>query len=269
MRLLLLLLTSVLFISQPAIASDGEELTPEAQLKSGLTALRSGDKTNAWNLLFPLAQAGDVQSMFYLGEMMLRSPEYGDNLERAFKFFKVAASKGHEGSKAMLPRVKSMIEQKLNTAIPTIAGVSGVPSQQDINDVNMKLAKYKSEVLRFTDNMIETPEIPRIDILVFIEKTDTAAERLYSLTESLQNKFGNKIRTKFFVVIKPENWKADVPPTGGTSLPPSGFTPDFKGSLAAQHGVNKFPSVVVLPPSGQPQVIEDLSSLSSLITNLL
>ncbi len=269
MRLLLLLLTSALIFSQPVLASEAEEISPAEQLKSGLIALRSGDKGKAWELLFPLAQAGDVQSMYYLGEMMLRSPEYGDNLERAFKFFKVAASKGHDGAKAMLPRVKSMIEQKVNGGIPTIGGANGIPSKQDIDAVNMKLAQYKAEVLRFTDNMVETPDIPRIDVLVFIDKTDSTAERLYTMTESLQSKFGSKIRTKFFVVIKPAEWKTDSPPTGGTSLPPVGFTPDFKGSLAAQHGVKKLPSVVVLPPNGQPRVVDDLSSLSNLITSLL
>jgi len=155
--------------------------------------MRSGDKEKAWELLFPLAQSGEVQSMFYLGEMMVRSPEYGDNLERAIKFFTVAAAKGHEGAKAMLPRVKAMLEQQVSGALPTIAGTSGLPSQADIATVNAKLEKYKAEVLRFTDNIVESADIPRIDVLVFVERTDSTAERLYGLTQSLERQFGNKI----------------------------------------------------------------------------
>ena len=242
---------------------------PAEQLKAGLAAMRSGDKGKAWELLFPLAQSGEVQSMFYLGEMMVRSPEYGDNLERAFKFFTVAAAKGHEGAKAMLPRVKAMLEQQVSGALPTIAGTNGVPSKAGIDAANAKLEKYKAEVLRFTDNMVESVEIPRIDVLVFIERTDTTAERLYGITQSLERQFGNKIRTKFFVVINPDSWKPGTPPTGGSALPPNGFTPDFKGNLAAQHGVTKLPSIVVLPPSGQPKVVDDVSSLTSTISSML
>ena len=269
MRFLTLLVISILLTVGSTSADEQITPTPAEQLKSGLVAMRSGDKGKAWEILFPLAQSGDVQSMFYLGEMMLRSPEYGDNLERAIKFFTVAAAKGHEGAKAMLPRVKSMLEQQTSGALPTIAGANGVPSQADIDSANAKLKKYKAEVLRFTDNIVESVDLPRIDILVFLERTDSTAERLYDVTQSLERRFGNKIRTKYVVVIRPDAWTPDSPPTGGSSLPPNGFTPDFKGNLAAQHGVKKLPSIVVLPPSGQARVVDDVSSLTSTITSML
>lgn len=269
MRILPLLIISTMLSANSLSAAEQTTIQPAEQLKAGLAAMRSGDKERAWELLFPLAQSGEVQSMFYLGEMMVRSPEYGDNLERAIKFFTVAAAKGHEGAKAMLPRVKEMLEQRVSGALPTIAGTNGVPSQADIDAVNSKLEKYKAEVLRFTDNMVESVDIPRIDVLVFIERTDSTAERLYGVTQSLERQFGNKIRTKFFVVIRPDAWKPGTPPTGGSVLPPNGFTPDFKGNLAAQHGVRKLPSIVVLPPSGQAKVIDDISSLTTTISSML
>lgn len=269
MRFLHLLLISAVLLTSSAYASDKPLLTQSDQLKQGLVALRSGDKSKAWELMFPLAQGGDVQSMFYLGEMMLRSPEYGDNLERAVKFFSVAAAKGHAGAKQQLERVKKLIDQQANNGVPTIAGTSGLPTQADIAKANAQLAQYKAEVLRYTDNMVDLPQIPRIEVMVFIAKPDATAESLYRMTQGLEDQFGAKIKTQFFVVINPADWKPDGPPIGGTNLPPKGFTPDFKGQLAAQHGVKKLPSVVVLPPSGQAKVVDDLSSLSSLISTLL
>lgn len=269
MRLLPLLLTSVLMLSGAAYAADQQLLNQSDKLKEGLAALRSGDKAKAWDVMFPLAQTGDVQSMYYLGEMMLRSPEYGDNLERALKFFTVAAAKGHAGAKHQLERVKALVEQKATNALPGIAGMNGIPTEADFAKANAALAKYKAEVLRYTDNLIDVPEIPRVEVMVFLAKTDATAETLYRMVQGLENQFGSKIKTRFFVVINPADWKPDGPPIGGSNLPPNGFTPDFKGHLAAQHGVSRLPSVVVLPPSGQVKVVDDLTSLSSLISSLL
>lgn len=269
MHLILLLLTSLLLISGETQAGEARTLTQSPELKQGLLAMRSGDKTKAWDLMFPLAQAGDVQAMFYLGEMMLRSPEYGDNLERALKFFTVAAAKGHAGAKELVPRVKEMLVQAKSGALPTIAGMSGTATQAEVDKVNANLAKYRAQVLRYTDIVTEGPDIPRIDLMVFIAKTDSTAESIYSKTQALENQFGTKIKVRFFVAIDPSSWKPETAPVGGTKLPPNGFTPDFKGQLAAQHGVRRLPAVVVIPPKGQEQVVDDLSSLSNLISNLL
>lgn len=269
MRLLPLLFTSILLVCSVAQAEQKQLVTQSEELKAGLVALRTGDKAKAWELLFPQAQAGDVQAMFYLGEMMLRSPEYGDNVERAAKFFAVAAAKGHAGAKQLLPRVQKILAEKASGALPTIGGTNGLPTQAELDAVHAKLAKYKSEVLRFTDTIVETPDIPRIEVMVFMAKTDATAERVYGITQSLENQFGTKIKTRYFVVINPADWQPEGPPIGGTNLPPKGFTPDFKGQLAAQHGVRQLPAVVVMPPSGQAKVVDDLSSLSTLISSLL
>jgi hypothetical protein len=268
-RSLRLLLSSLLMLSHIAYAAETPMFTQSQQLKDGLVAMRSGDKAKAWDLLFPQAQAGDIQAMFYLGEMMLRSPEYSDNLERATKFFAVAAAKGHAGAKEMLPRVRAMLEEKTKGTLPSIAGTSGTPSQAEIDRVNAQLTKYKAEVLRYTDALADSASVPRIDVMVFLAKTDAAAEKIYSMTQGLENQFGTKIKTNFYVVINPAEWKPDNQLIGGTSLPPKGFTPDFKGQLAASHGVRHLPAVVVIPPSGQAKVIEDLSSISTVISSLL
>jgi hypothetical protein len=269
MRLLHSLITSLLLLAGAANAGDSLVDEQSQGLKDGLTAMRSGDKTKAWALMFPQAQRGNVQSMYYLGEMMLRSPEYDENLDRALKFFTVAASKGHAGAKAMIPRVKSMLAQTLTTGDPTIAGMSGVPSKLEIDQLNTKLAKYKAELGRFTDNPAEALDIPRIEVMVFLEKADSTAERFYAMTQALEQQFGTRIKTRFFMVINPSEWSAERSQLSVTSLPPNGFTPDFKGHLAEQHGVRSLPAVVILPPNGQPKVVSDLSSLSSLITNML
>lgn len=269
MRLLPLLLSSALLLASAAYADEPRTFIQSPELKQGLEAMRSGDKTKAWELMFPLAQGGDVQAMFSLGEMMLRSPEYGDNLERALKFFTVAAAKGHAGAIAMVPRVKEMLIKVKSAATPTIAGMAGVASQAELDAANAKLAQYKAQVLRYTDTITSGPDIPRIELMVFLAKTDSTAERIYSMTQALENQFGSKIKTRFFVAINPADWKPDGAPSGGTKLPPNGFTPDFKGQLAAQHGVKQLPSVVVVPPKGQEKVVSDFSSLSNLISNML
>lgn len=269
MRLLPLLLSSALLINGSAEAAETRMATQSPELKQGLVAMRGGDKSKAWEMLFPLAQAGDVQAMYYLGEMMLRSPEYGDNLERALKFFTVAAEKGHAGAKALVPRVKEMLIQAKSGALPTIAGMSGTATKAEIDNANARLAEYRAKVLRYTDIVTDGPDIPRIEVMVFLAKTDATAERFYGVAQGLESQFGNKIKVRFFVVINPSEWKPDGAPVGGTKLPPNGFTPDFKGQLATQHGVRNLPSVVVVPPNGQEKVVDDLSSLSNLISNLL
>lgn len=268
MQFLLTLLIS-LFLFASSAYGDSQYYTQSEKLKEGLAAMRDGDKAKAWELMFPLAQAGDVQSMFYLGDMMLRSPEYGDNLDRAMKFFSVAAARGHAGAKKQLEVVRQMIAQKSQQGISSIAGLSGIPSKADFDKANAQLARYKSEVLRFTDNIAEAPGIPRIEVMIFLAKADSSAESLYKMTQSLESRFGTKIKTQFFVVINPSDWNNGGSPVGGTNIPPNGFTPDFKGQLAAQHHVRKLPSAVVLPPNGQATVVDDLSSLSNLISSLL
>lgn len=257
-----LLFGSALLLSLSAHA----ELALPEQVKAGVAAMRQGDKTKAWELLFPEANKGDVQAMYYLGDMMLRSPEYDSHLERAAKFFAVASARGHEGAKTLLPQVKQMIEQRTSGALPTIAGASGLPSAKDLAESKARFDQYTREVLRFTDHL---PSIPRLEVLVFLNQADAATEQMYKLSQSLQNQFGQKINVKFFVIIKPADWNPEATPIGGTSVPPIGFTPDFKGHLAAQHGVQQAPAVVLLPPSGRATVITDLGSLAHHITRLL
>lgn len=269
LRLLSLLISSVLLVCGPAHALEFKMLPQSEKLKEGLVAMREGDKAKAWGLLFPQAQAGDVQAMFYLGEMMIRSPEYSDNLERATKFFTVAAAKGHAGAKDMLPRVRAMIEQKANGTLPNIANMSGIPSPEEVNRVNKQLAMYKSEVFRFTDTVADATEASRLNVMVFLDRADSSSEKLYSIAKGLENQFGSKIKTSFFMVIQPASWKPDSSPIVGTSLPPTGFTPDFKGQMAAKNGVSHFPAVVVRTPKGHTRIVDDLSSLSTVISSLL
>lgn len=256
------LLGSGLLLSLSAHGSVG--LTDE--VKAGIEAMRKGDKAMAWELLFPEANKGDIQAMFYLGDMMLRSPEYADHLERAMKFFMVAGARGHEGAKTLIPQVKQLIEQKASGGLPSIGGASGMPTGKDLAEAKARFEQYSKEVLRFTDQL---PSVPRLEVLVFLNHADAATERMYQLSQSLQQQFGQKIQVKFFVIINPADWKPESAPIGGTSVPPVGFTPDFKGQLAAQHGVHKAPAVVLLPPSGRPKVIGDLNSLANQITSLL
>ncbi|MBJ2215990.1 MULTISPECIES: sel1 repeat family protein [Pseudomonas] len=261
-----LLLFASLLLTCFAVNAGTNALPDTEHLKPGLQAMRQGDKTKAWDLLFPQAQQGDVQAMFYLGEMMMRSPEYPDALERAMQFFTAAAARGHEGAKKLIPQVKRVIEQRTTGGVATIAGFSGTPSETEIAQAKARFEKYKQEVLRFTDT---GSGMPRLEVLVFLDKADTATERMYRMSQSLEQQFGTKIHVKFFVVINPAVWKPDQTPIGSTKVPPIGFTPDFKGQLAAQHGVYKTPAVVLIPPNGKSRVVTDLDSLTNTLSSLL
>lgn len=270
MRLQLWLLVSFfLACSTPAFAETSSPGAAIEHLAEGLTAMRQGDKEKAWELLFPYAKAGDVQAMFYLGDMMLRSPEYGDNLERAMKFFTVAANKGHQGAIKLLPQVQQLIAQKAAGGLPTIAGASGMPLQRDIDRVTQELEKYKREVLRYTDAPIMSAGVEKLEVLIFVDQSGPTLDRFSQILKSLQSQFGDRIRTRFYVSIDPSNWTPESTPIGASSIPPGGVMPDFRGQIAASHGVTRTPAIVVVPKNGTKTVVTDLNSLPNLISRLL
>lgn len=268
MRYLLTLLISAFLVSTQ-VSAQSKPFSQSDQVQNGLAAMRSGDKSKAWEILFPEAKKGDVQAMYYLGDMMLRSPEYSDNLDRAMKFFAVAAAKGHAGAKEMLPRVRDIISQKASGALPTIAGTTGIASQEELDLANAKLKKYTADVLRFTDSSAIQTQIPKVEILVFIAKADAAAEKLYKITKDLDSQYGAQIKTKFFINLNPSDLNPQLPPFGGTSFPPNGFSPDFKGQFAQRHGVTNFPTVILKPLNGKEMTVDELPSLPSLLSSML
>lgn len=267
MRALALLLTSLTILCFPAHANE-QGPNQDQRVGEGMMLMLKGEKQRAWEVLFPEAKAGNVVAMFHLGTMMLKSPEYPDNLERAEKFFSAAAARGHEGSKALLAQVRQSLEAKKQGLPPGIAGASLLPTKEELAEAAARAEKYKQEVIRFTGL---SPQIaPKVEVKAFLSDSSAAIEEMYEIAQGVKNKFGDSIKIEFIVVIDPGTWSPDKSQAPSISkVPPVGFQPDFGGRMAAQYGVRQTPALVVTPANGRPKVISNPQSLLSEISALL
>jgi hypothetical protein len=266
MRVLVRLAVSLFFTTSIAFAAP-EALTEDQRVGEGLMLILKGEKDKAWQILFPEAKKGNVVAMFHLGSMMMRSPEYPDYLERAEQFFNAAAQRGHAGSKVLLGQVETMLKKK-SVGTPTlIAGVSGGPTPEQIADAKRRVEKYKNEVLRYTGYVEQVPY--KATIKVFLPQSGESAESIYSTVSSLTSRFPDAIKVEYYVVIDPAAWKPDRSSLPASKIPPNGFTPDFKGAIAATFGIKSTPAIVVAPAQGNAKVISDPNQLFSEMSNLL
>lgn len=240
-----------------------------ATLEDGVKAMRMGDKQNAWEILFPIANTGDIQAMFYLGDMMLRSPEYADNLERANAFLSAAAQRGHVGAKALLPQVADFMQRKLSYIPPTIAGTNGSPLNGEIEEANRLLNHYKQNVLQFTESPALDGYVDKVTVMLFSTNQQDSIDNLYRQGQALKTQFGSKITTRYLVRIDPASLRSGSNPIGGVSIPPNGVTPDFQGQLAKQYGLTSLPAAVIIPPNGSSHIVSDISAVSKNILRLV
>tara|TARA_R110002124_G_scaffold128157_23_gene288792 strand:+ start:20143 stop:20907 length:765 start_codon:yes stop_codon:yes gene_type:complete len=238
-------------------------------LQDGIQAIRGGDKQKGWEILFPLANEGNTEAMFHLGDMMLRSPEFKDHLQRAREFFTVAASRGHEGAKSLIPRVDQFIAQSRKHIENTIAGASGTPLNGEIETINRQLQKYKSEVLRFTNSSALSGVLDTSTLMFFTDNRPSSIEQIYKIGERLKAHFGDKVNTRLLVRIMPEDIGSSTPPLGGFAIPPGGVTPDFKGAIASSYGIQSLPALVFVSGDGTPTMFNDFENLELKLNELL
>lgn len=254
-----LLLASLLSTN---VMADLIKPTDDQRVGEGIMAILKGEKQKAWDILFPEAKAGNVIAMYHLGDLMLRSPEYPDNLARAAKFFKAAADRGHKGSAAMLSQVQGMIAKQ--GGVPTIAGTSGLPVPKDIDAAKQAFARMQSQVGRFVG---QQPTVaPLATIKMFITDNASSASDLVEIGKQAKARFGDKVDFQYFVLIDQANWdprKVFTP--AASALPLTGFRPDMNGDEARKYGVRSTPAIVLVPQQGQPKI---LSSAQSVISEL-
>lgn len=250
-----LLLASI--ISTNAIAGVIEPTTDQ-RVGEGIMAILKGEKQKAWDILFPEAKNGNVIAMYHLGDLMLRSPEYPNNLERAAKFFKAAADRGHKGSAAMLAQVQGMLGQSGQT--PTIGGASGVPVPTDVEGAKQAYARMHSQIGRFVGEQ-KTVE-PLATIKMFITENASTAGELVQIANDAKARFGDKVDFQYYVLIDQANWnpRRVFTPAAG-NLPLTGFRPDMNGSEARKFGVRSTPAIVLVPQKGQPRILSDAQSV--------
>lgn len=260
MRLHLWLLLASIISTQ--VCADPIGPNDDQRVGEGIMAALKGEKQKAWDILFPEAKSGNIIAMFHLGNLMLRSPEYPDNLARAAKFFKAAADRGHKGSAAMLAQVEGMIARKNGT--PTIAGTSGVPLPKDIEGAKQAYARMQANVGRFVGEL-ETVA-PIATVKMFIADNASNAGDLVEISKDAKARFGDKVAFEYFVLIDQANWdprRVFTPASAGVPL--TGFRPDMNGVEARKYGVRSTPAIVLVPQQGKPKLI---SSAQSVITEL-
>jgi hypothetical protein len=264
MRVLVILAASLIF---PLAAHASPVISPEDKVVSeGLMMILKGEKQKAWELLFPEAKKGNVNAMFQLGSMMMRSPEYPDSLERAEQFFTIAAQRGHAGSKVLLAKVVELKKNKADGIPALIAGVKGGPTREQIAEAEKRVEQYKNEVLRFTGYVDQVPA--KATVKVFLPQSGAAIESIYSQLSSVKSQLPDGVKIEFFMIIDPAAWEADES-ASMTKIPPSGVTPDFRGEIAATYGITAGPGFVIAPENGRARVVSKLSDLIPEISKLL
>lgn len=249
------------FITFNVMANEIEPTTDQ-RVGEGIMAVLKGEKQKAWDILFPEAKKGNVIAMYHLGDLMLKSPEYPNNLERAATFFKAAADRGHKGSAAMLSQVQGMLGQRGQT--PTIAGTSGVPVPTDIEGAKQAYARMQTQIGRFVGEQRSAE--PAATIKMFITDNASIAADLVQVANDAKARFGDKVDFQYYVLIDQANWNPRrVFTPAASNLPLTGFRPDMNGSEARKYGVRSTPAIVLVPQKGQYKI---LSNAQSVITEL-
>ncbi len=95
MRLITIIIAVILFMGNAAFAD----------YKAGKAAYDAGDYEAAYNQLLPLAEAGDAESQFLMGNMIHVSREDRSNIDEAIKWYKMAAEQNHMKAQHNLARL--------------------------------------------------------------------------------------------------------------------------------------------------------------------
>ncbi len=91
------ILTLLLFILAPAPA-----LADAAARERGTAALRAGDDAGAFEILAPLADAGDAEAQFLVGLLYAQGRGVTQNFWQAGRYYRSAGEQGHAGAQVNL-----------------------------------------------------------------------------------------------------------------------------------------------------------------------
>lgn len=256
----------VISLVSPHVTADTGKSTSDQRVGEGLMLVLKGEKEKAWNLLFPEAKAGNVIAMYQLGMLMVRSPEYEHNLEKARKFFAAAAERGHKGSAAMLSQVEGFIAKQ--GATPQIAGASGIPVPKDIESAKLAFTKAQERVGRFVGDL--QTGTPKATIKAFITDDASSLADLIEIASKVKARFGDKVEFQYYVLISQAGWNPKTVFTSASeSLPITGFRPDLNGGEAAKYGVRSTPAIVLVPENGQPKILSGVQSVISELSSVI
>lgn len=266
MRVLPLLLSSLLLSASIHAADKGP--SEDQRVGEGLVLMLKGENQKAWDLLFPEAKAGNVTAMYHLGMMMMRATDTPDHLQRAKTFFEAAAKRGHKGSEAMLIQVEKTLAASTPGALPSIAGLSGLPVPQDIEAARRQAEAMKKQLGRFVEPLRDVAA--DVTIKAFVADSSDAVKNIRYLADQAQARFGERVETQFFVIVDQEAWDPrKVFNQQSSQLPTQGFQPDLGGRIASEFGVRSTPALVLIPKDGKPRVLNNPASLLADLTSIL
>ncbi len=266
MRNRILLLVASLLLSCSTFADEQSGLTADQRVGEGLMLMLKGEKKPAWDILMVEAKKGNATAMFHLGNLMLQSPEYDDHLANAQKFFTAAAARGHKGAEALSKQVAAALAEK-RSAPPMIAGLSGLPTAEQIADATRRLSEHTAQAVKFTGFVMD---VPQVKITAFADNNAESISQLTSMMSTVKSRFAEAIGVDFYIIIDPQSWNASQTQIIRSSeMPQDGFMPDFGGRVASKFGVRRAPAIVIEPKDGPPRIISDPNSLLSEISRLL
>lgn len=252
-RLLALLLAAASFAFASHLIAEEAKLTSDQKVAIGVMHSAKGEKKQAWDILFPEAKAGNVNALVHLGQLMVKSPEFPDHLERAEKYFSIAADRGHKGAAAMLQQVRKQMELKGAAPTRTIAGRSALPTPANVEEARAFRAEYQRSTGRY---IAASPSNPDATVHVFVTDQIGFADSIADQESSLTGRYGSRLRFKYYVVLDRKTWRPGNS-FKGQSDPRNmiGFEPDMDGQIARSFGLRQIPSIVLELANGTKKQI--------------
>lgn len=258
-----LLLTS----SMHALAAE-EELTSQEKVGIGLMHALKNEKREAWAYLLPEAKAGNVDAMFHLGQLLIKSPEYEGHLKKAAQFFEAAAKRGHKGAAAMLENVRRQLAVQEGGSVPTIGGKSALPTPEDRAAAERFYREYQQRNARF--NSLDGDTEPKVVVNVFVSGELDFADQVASMEPVIKGRYPEAVGFKYFMVLDQRTWKP------GKNSPPEnepknliGFEPDWNGESAVEMGVRRTPSIVLATPDGKKIAVSGPNLLNTELARIM
>lgn len=252
-RLVALLLAAASCIYTNTLIADEVKLTSDQKVAIGVMHSAKGEKKQAWDILFPEAKAGNINALVHLGQLMVKSPEFPDHLERAEKYFSIAADRGHKGAAAMLVQVRRQLQLKGDAPSRTIAGRSALPTPANVEEARAFRAEYQRNTGRFIGQSSASPEAT---VHVFVTDQIGFADSIADQESSLTGRYGNRLKFKYYVVLDRKTWRPGNS-FKGQSDPRNmiGFEPDMDGQIARSFGLRQMPSIVLELANGNKKQI--------------
>lgn len=259
-RLAVLLLAIASYMFSTTLIAEETKLTSDQRVAIGVMHSAKGEKKQAWDILFPEAKAGNVNALVHLGQLMVRSPEFPDHLERAEKYFSIAANRGHKGAAAMLEKVRQQLQLKDSAPTRTIGGRSALPTPADVEQARAFRAEYQ----RSTGRYINQPSSePSVTVHVFVTNQIEFADSIADQESNLTGRYGNRLKFRYYVVVDRRTWRPGNS-FKDASAPRNmiGFEPDMDGQAARAFGLRQMPSIVLELANGSKKQIsaQDLNS---------